>query len=59
VALRARARIESPLDVASLPIPDREVATGPTVISESDCTIWVADGWKARRGELGVLVLER
>jgi N-methylhydantoinase A len=59
VALRARARIDSPLDVTSLPAPSREVAVGPAVIAESDCTIWVADGWRARHGEAGALVLER
>jgi N-methylhydantoinase A/oxoprolinase/acetone carboxylase beta subunit len=59
VAIRARARIDSPLDVTSLPAPSREVAVGPAVIAESDCTIWVADGWRARRGEAGALVLER
>jgi len=59
VALRARARIDSPLDVTSLAVPDRETAVGPAVIAEADCTIWVADGWRARRGEAGALVLER
>ncbi|MEY2461194.1 MAG: N-methylhydantoinase [Acidimicrobiaceae bacterium] len=59
VALRTRARIDSPLDVTSLPAPSREVAVGPAVIAEADCTIWVADGWRARRGEAGALVLER
>ena len=59
VAIRARARIDSPLDVTSLPAPVREKAVGPAVIAESDCTIWVADGWQARRGEAGALVLAR
>jgi N-methylhydantoinase A/oxoprolinase/acetone carboxylase beta subunit len=59
VALRARARIDSPLDMTSLPELDREVATGPAVIAETDCTIWVPDGWRARRGAAGALVLER
>jgi N-methylhydantoinase A/oxoprolinase/acetone carboxylase beta subunit len=59
VALRARARTDSPLDVTSLPIPTREVAVGPAVIAEPDCTIWVAAGWRARLGEAGALVLER
>jgi N-methylhydantoinase A/oxoprolinase/acetone carboxylase beta subunit len=59
VAIRARARIDAPLDVTSLPSPSREVAVGPAVIAEPDCTIWVADGWRARRGEVGALVLER
>ena len=59
VAIRARARIEAPLDVTALPVPRREVAVGPAVIAEPDCTIWVADGWRARRGEAGALVLDR
>lgn len=59
VALRARARIDSPLDVTSLPVDARETAVGPAVIAEADCTIWVADGWRARRGDAGALVLER
>jgi N-methylhydantoinase A/oxoprolinase/acetone carboxylase beta subunit len=59
VAVRARARIASPLDVTSLPVLSRDLAVGPAVIAESDCTIWVADGWRARLGEAGALVLER
>jgi N-methylhydantoinase A/oxoprolinase/acetone carboxylase beta subunit len=59
VAIRARARIDAPLDVTALPALDREVAVGPAVIAEPDCTIWVADGWRAHRGEAGALVLER
>jgi N-methylhydantoinase A/oxoprolinase/acetone carboxylase beta subunit len=59
VALRATARIDSPLDVTSLTAPARDEAEGPAVIAEPDCTIWVADGWRARRGEAGALVLER
>ncbi|MEY2452273.1 MAG: N-methylhydantoinase [Acidimicrobiaceae bacterium] len=59
VAIRARARIDAPLDVTSLPSSTREVAVGPAVIAEPDCTIWVADGWRARRGEAGALVLDR
>jgi N-methylhydantoinase A/oxoprolinase/acetone carboxylase beta subunit len=59
VAIRARARIDAPLDVTSMPAPSREIAIGPAVIAESDCTVWVADGWRARHGEAGALVLER
>ncbi|MEY2432297.1 MAG: N-methylhydantoinase [Acidimicrobiaceae bacterium] len=59
VAIRARARIDAPLDVTSLPTRDREVAVGPAVIAEPDCTIWVPAGWCARHGEAGALVLER
>ena len=59
VALRARARIDSPLDITSLPAIDRAEAVGPAVIAEPDCTIFVPHGWQARRGEASALVLER
>jgi N-methylhydantoinase A/oxoprolinase/acetone carboxylase beta subunit len=59
VALRARARIDSPLNITALPASERETAVGPAVIAEPDCTIWVAEGWRARRGEAGALVLTR
>jgi len=59
VALRARARIDSPLDLPSLPDVDRAAAVGPALIAEPDCTIWIPDGWHARRGEAGALVVER
>ena len=59
VALRARARIDAELDITSLPVDDRETLDGPAVIAESDCTVWVPDGWRARQGEAGALVLER
>jgi N-methylhydantoinase A/oxoprolinase/acetone carboxylase beta subunit len=32
---------------------------GPAVVAEPDCTIWVADGWVARPGAAGALVMER
>ena len=32
---------------------------GPVVIAEPDCTIWVADGWTARAGAGGALVMHR
>ena len=59
VALRARARADSPLDITSLPPVDRSTPVGPAVIAEPDCTIWLPDGWAARRGEADALVLER
>jgi N-methylhydantoinase A len=61
VALRARARIESPVAIESLgpsPVP-RRPAAGPAVIAEPDCTIWVAPGWAARAGSAGAFVIER
>jgi len=32
---------------------------GPTVIAESDCTIWLPAGWRATPGEHGALILEQ
>lgn len=61
VALRARARRDGPLEVGDLPVPgerDKRV-DGPAVIAETDCTIWVADGWQAEVGALGAWVLRR
>jgi N-methylhydantoinase A/oxoprolinase/acetone carboxylase beta subunit len=61
VALRARARLDSPVPISSLPSPPvtRAAASGPAVIAEADCTIWVPDGWHARVGAAGALVIER
>ncbi|HEX2383641.1 MAG TPA: hydantoinase/oxoprolinase family protein [Acidimicrobiales bacterium] len=61
VALRARARIDSPVPVSSLvpPSAPRKPATGPAVIAEPDCTIWIPAGWVARVGAAGALVIER
>ncbi len=61
VALRARARLDSPITVDDVPLPSRPRtdADGPAVIAEPDCTIWVAKGWHAREGVAGALVLER
>jgi N-methylhydantoinase A/oxoprolinase/acetone carboxylase beta subunit len=51
VALRATARLAPSVDVASLPstsLPARASGVvGPCVLSEPDCTVWVADGWRA------------
>jgi N-methylhydantoinase A/oxoprolinase/acetone carboxylase beta subunit len=41
------------------PAVPREAVSGPAVIAEPDCTIWVPSGWKSRLGEAGSLVLER
>jgi N-methylhydantoinase A/oxoprolinase/acetone carboxylase beta subunit len=59
VALRARAARPSPVSVADLPFGDRQGVTGPAVVSEPDCTIWVPEGWRAYVGEIGALVLRR
>ena len=60
VALRARATRPAPLEVTDLPAPpERRGALGPTVLAEPDCTIWVAEGWRAEPGPGGALVLAR
>jgi N-methylhydantoinase A/oxoprolinase/acetone carboxylase beta subunit len=60
VALRARATVPAPMDVSDLPSPPaRQAVVGPAVVAEADCTIWVADGWRADPGPVGALVLTR
>jgi N-methylhydantoinase A/oxoprolinase/acetone carboxylase beta subunit len=59
VAIRATARRPAPLAVADLPAVARSAAVGPAVIAEADCTVFVADGWRADPGPLGALVLTR
>jgi 5-oxoprolinase (ATP-hydrolysing) len=61
VALRATARLASPVALDDLPPPevDRGAATGPAVLVEPDCTIWVPPGWVAAPGAAGSLVLRR
>ena len=60
VALRARASVAAPLDVADLPAPPARTAVeGPAVVAEADCTIWVAAGWRADPGPTGALLLTR
>ncbi|MGH9243481.1 MAG: hydantoinase/oxoprolinase family protein [Acidimicrobiales bacterium] len=59
VALRGRARLDAPLQMADLPPVERAAAAGPAVIGEPDCTIVVADRWVAEPGEAGALVMRR
>jgi N-methylhydantoinase A/oxoprolinase/acetone carboxylase beta subunit len=59
IALRARARIDSPLDMTALPAVHRETVVGPALIAEADCTIWIPEGWRARTGAASALVIER
>ncbi|MHB1534437.1 MAG: hydantoinase/oxoprolinase family protein, partial [Acidimicrobiales bacterium] len=60
VALRATAWRRSPVDIGALPRPDRRgPVTGPAVIAESDCTVWVPDGWKARVHPSGSWVITK
>jgi N-methylhydantoinase A/oxoprolinase/acetone carboxylase beta subunit len=61
-AVRARARRPAVLDVRDLPeaaVPSRAAATGPAVLSEPDCTVWVPDGWRADVREGGTWILRR
>jgi N-methylhydantoinase A/oxoprolinase/acetone carboxylase beta subunit len=59
VALRATATVASGLDLTDLPALARDRATGPVVLTEPDCTIWVPNGWTAEPGAAGTLVLRR
>ncbi len=58
VALRATSRRPSPVQITDLPAIQRAPATGPAVIAEPDCTIWIPEGWAARpHSGTGALVL--
>jgi N-methylhydantoinase A/oxoprolinase/acetone carboxylase beta subunit len=61
VALRAVATRPPAVAADDLPAAaglDGDVR-GPAVIAAPDCTIWVADGWTARAGAGGALVMHR
>jgi N-methylhydantoinase A/oxoprolinase/acetone carboxylase beta subunit len=59
VALRAVATLPPTVAADAMPAAARldGELRGPAVIAEPDCTIWVADGWTARAGAGGALVL--
>ncbi|HTN78128.1 MAG TPA: hydantoinase/oxoprolinase family protein [Acidimicrobiales bacterium] len=59
VALRASARVSSPVNIDELPSLYRSEVRGPAVVSEADCTIWVPEGWSGAPGIGGALVLTR
>jgi N-methylhydantoinase A/oxoprolinase/acetone carboxylase beta subunit len=74
VALRATATRPPVVEAEALPAPERLAerpergaddahqppeVVGPAVIAEPDCTVWVAEGWVARAGVAGALVLRR
>jgi N-methylhydantoinase A/oxoprolinase/acetone carboxylase beta subunit len=63
VAVRATLTQQPALTLDQLPIPAHrarfEPTEGPQVIAEPDCTIWLADEWRASLGTAGALVLER
>ncbi len=50
VAVRASARLATPIAEAAWPRTERAGAIGPAVLSEPDCTIWVPPGWQAEPG---------
>jgi N-methylhydantoinase A/oxoprolinase/acetone carboxylase beta subunit len=59
IAVRATATVASPVSPGDLPAPPRRAATGPAVIAEPDCTVWVPPGWSATPAVGGALVLSR
>jgi len=60
-ALRATARMASPVSLGDLPPPatSRGAASGPAVLSEPDCTVWVPEGWHAEVHASGSWVIRR
>jgi len=59
VAIRASATKPAPIDVTDLPPVERSPVTGPAVVAEADCTVWVPEGWRAEVGEGGAWILRR
>lgn len=60
VALRASARLASPVRIDTLPPIERVAVTGPAVVAEPDCTIWIPDGWHGvPHPGTGALILRR
>lgn len=61
VALRASARLASPVSYGDLAAPAaaRRDATGPAVLAEPDCTVWVPAGWRAHVHESGSWIIRR
>jgi N-methylhydantoinase A/oxoprolinase/acetone carboxylase beta subunit len=62
VAIRATARVPAALTPADLgPPPARREGTpsGPVVLAEADCTVWLPDGWHASVAPDGSWVLTR
>jgi N-methylhydantoinase A/oxoprolinase/acetone carboxylase beta subunit len=57
VAIRATARSRKHLELPDG--PERAPVTGPAVVAEADCTIWVPAGWSGRPAPGGALALER
>jgi hypothetical protein len=47
------------MTVEQLPVVVRPRVNGPDVVVESDCTVWVPDGWVAEPAALGAWVMVR
>jgi N-methylhydantoinase A len=58
-ALPAPARLAERTERGADDAPQPPEVEGPAVIAEPDCTVWVAEGWVARPGVAGALVLRR
>jgi N-methylhydantoinase A/oxoprolinase/acetone carboxylase beta subunit len=58
-AVRARARVESGRAPTDLPPTARAECSGPAVVAEPDCTVWIPPGWRATPGPAGAWVLRR
>ena len=61
VALRATATAPPPASIADLgrPPEEREPLTGPCVVAEADCTVWVPEGWRADVADDGSWLMRR
>lgn len=61
VALRAAAVRPPAVSFADLPAAERlpSPVSGPTVLPEPDCTMWIPDGWTAHPGAAGAILLRR
>ena len=60
VALRASARTPALVRPEDLgPVAERRPASGPCVVAEPDCTIWIPEGWSAEVGPDGSYVVTR
>ena len=69
VALRAAARSEPALNLSELSRPDgyfedlsnsrHKKLSGPVVMTEPDTTVWIPEGWHAKEGAAGSIVIQR
>ncbi len=59
VALRARVTRPAALAVEDLPAVTRRRVRGPAVVAETDCTLWVPEGWVAEPGPAGAWMVRR